>query len=73
MLFNKNFTKFYKFCKNIIKTCRLADAFNITVDQLLGYDANSDADRYVDLNNLVLEYYHKKKEAEYKLRNDFPV
>ena len=57
----------------LIIVCRLADAFNITVDQLLGYDANSDADRYVDLNNLVLEYYHKKKEAEYKLRNDFPV
>ena len=48
----------------LIIVCRLADAFNITVDQLLGYDANSDADRYVDLNNLVLEYYHKKKEAE---------
>ena len=57
----------------LIIVCRLADAFNITVDQLLGYAANSDADRYVDLNNLVLEYYHKKKEAEYKLRNDFPV
>ena len=57
----------------LIIVCRLADAFNITVDQLLRYDANSDADRYVDLNNLVLEYYHKKKEAEYKLRNDFPV
>ena len=57
----------------LIIVCRLADAFNITVDQLLGYDTNSDADRYVDLNNLVLEYYHKKKEAEYKLRNDFPV
>lgn len=57
----------------LIIVCRLADAFNITVDQLLGYDANSDTDRYVDLNNLVLEYYHKKKEAEYKLRNDFPV
>lgn len=58
---------------SLVIICRLADAFNITVDQLLGYDANGDAERYMDLKNLTLEYYHKKKEAEYKLKNDFPL
>lgn len=57
----------------LLTVCRLADAFNITVDQLLGYDANADEDRYIELKNLTLEYYHKKKEAEYKLKNDFPI
>ncbi len=57
----------------LIIVCRLADAFNVTLDQLLGYDANSDAGRYIDLKNLTLEYYHQKKEAEYKLKNDFPL
>jgi len=51
----------------------LADAFSVSVDQLLGYDANNDPDRYTELKNLTLEYYHKKKEAEYKLKNDFPI
>ena len=57
----------------LIIVCRLADAFSISVDQLLGYDANSDQERYTELKNRTLEYYHQKKEAEYKLKNDFPI
>ena len=57
----------------LVIVCRLADAFSVSVDQLLGYDANNDPDRYTELKNLTLEYYHKKKEAEYKLKNDFPI
>lgn len=57
----------------LLTICRLADAFNITTDQLLGYDASTDEDRFIELKALTLEYYHKKKEAEYKLKNEFPI
>ena len=39
----------------------------------LNIRSNNDPDRYTELKNLTLEYYHKKKEAEYKLKNDFPI
>lgn len=45
----------------LIIICRLADAFNISIEQLLGYDASSDPDRYVELRGLTHELYLRKK------------
>lgn len=47
----------------LIVVCRLADAFSISVEQLLGYDVNIDEGRYTKLKELTLDFYHKKKQS----------
>lgn len=57
----------------LIIVCRLADAFSISVEQLLGYDANSDEERYSELRDITLDYYHRKKQAEIFIQNTYPL
>lgn len=49
----------------LIIVCRLADAFCMSVDRLLGYDPNNDELRFVQLKSLTIDTYNKKKEAEF--------
>ena len=53
----------------LIIICRLADAFNITIEQLLGYDPQEDPDRYTELKSLTHEFYLKKKYADQNNQN----
>ena len=57
----------------LIIICRLADAFNISIEQLLGYDSLDDEDRYTDLKTLTHDYYLRKKRAESVLKNNYPL
>lgn len=45
----------------LIIVCRLADAFKISIEDLLGYDPSSDPDRYTELRALTNDYYLRKK------------
>ncbi len=57
----------------LIIVCRLADAFNISIEQLLGYDSTEDNDRYSDLKTLTHDYYVKKRLAETSLKENYPL
>ena len=57
----------------LIIICRLADAFNISIEQLLGYEPNDDRERYNDLKVLTHEYYVRKKQAETTLKDNYQL
>ncbi len=87
MNFSNNLKKIRKSLK--LSQAKLAELVNISQRTISHYekgdsepeliivcrlaDANSDQERYTELKNRTLEYYHQKKEAEYKLKNDFPI
>ncbi len=57
----------------LIIICRLADAFNISIEQLLGYEPSDDKERYNDLKILTHDYYMRKKQAENILKDNYQL
>lgn len=48
----------------LIKICRLAYAFNMSVENLLGYDGAKDEGKYTELRAITIRYVEKKKKQE---------
>lgn len=54
---------------DLITVCRLAYAFNMSVEHLLAYDGNKDEGAYADLRKVTLTYLDKRRKYEEELRN----
>ena len=53
---------------DVLTVCRLAYAFNTTIEHLLGYDGAKDEDGYKELRERTLKFIEKRRRYEEELK-----